>query len=111
MEMYNFILPTLYHSIKVYMRDGTSRVEKVYKFTDGSKGEEWWMTWRYQLEAFVDRLKGRTPQTWVDGQDSVANMEWIEKIYAKVILLQSNVAVTDGSFIVDWAWQSSEIFL
>jgi predicted dehydrogenase len=86
-ELYNFVLPTIYHSIKVYLHDKTTRVEKVYKFTDAgvdAKGEEWWMTYRYQLEAFVDRLRGRTPQTWVDMQDSVANIEWIEEIYAKV---------------------------
>jgi len=61
----------------------------VYTFADvrmdaNVKGEEWWTTYRYQLEAFVDRLKGRTPQTWVDAQDSVADKEWIERIYAKV---------------------------
>jgi hypothetical protein len=86
-ELYNFVQPTMYHSIKVHKHDKTTRVEKVYKFTDAKmdgKGEDWWTTYRYQLGAFVDRLKGRTPQTWVDMQDSVANMEWIEKIYAKV---------------------------
>lgn len=88
--MYNFVLPTLYHSITVTVKDGKgtkTRVEKVYTFADGKmegKGEAWWLTYRYQLEAFVDRLKGRTPQTWVDKEDSVANIEWIEKIYEKV---------------------------
>ena len=86
-DVFNFVMPTLYHSIKVHVRDGATRVEKVYSFKDvgvDAKGEDWWTTYRYQLEAFVDRIKGRTPQTWVDMQDSVANMEWIEKIYAKV---------------------------
>lgn len=85
-EMINFVMPTLYHSIKVNVHNKKTRVEKVYKFTDvrvDAKGEDWWTTYRYQLEAFVDRLKGRTPQTWVDMEDSVTNMEWIEKIYAK----------------------------
>jgi len=85
-DMLNFVIPTIYHSIKVHVRDKTTRVEKAYRFENAgmnAKGEEWWSTYRYQLEAFVDRLKGRTPQTWVDVQDSVANMEWIEKIYAK----------------------------
>lgn len=60
----------------------------MYTFADGNLktegkglGEEWWTTYRYQLEAFVDRVKGRKPQTWVDREDSVANMEWIERIY------------------------------
>ncbi|KAK7056257.1 hypothetical protein VNI00_002810 [Paramarasmius palmivorus] len=84
-RIFNFVLPTLYHSITVKKRDGkkvTSRTEKVYKPAEG-KGEEWWLTYRYQLEAFVDRVRGREPQTWVTKEDSVANMEWIEKIYEK----------------------------
>ncbi|KAF8074938.1 NAD(P)-binding protein [Lyophyllum atratum] len=90
-EMYNFVLPTLYHSIKVTTKGANdkgkkTRVEKVYTFADGQmdgKGEAWWTTYRFQLEAFVDRVKGRTPQTWVDAEDSIANLHWIEQIYAK----------------------------
>lgn len=40
--------------------------------------------YRYQLEYFVDKVKGRQPRLWLDGDDSVANMEWIERIYDKV---------------------------
>jgi len=86
-ELYNFVLPTLYHSLTIRTRSGEGykkRVEKVYTFSDGKmrgKGEAWWLTWRYQLEAFVDKLKGREPQTWVSKEDSISNMEWIEKIY------------------------------
>lgn len=90
-ELLNFVLPTLYHYIKVTTRnsDGSrkSRTEKVYQFSNGQlkgKDEAYWTTYRYQLEAFIDRLKGRTPQTWVTKEDSIANMEWIENIYAKV---------------------------
>ncbi|THU80558.1 NAD(P)-binding protein [Dendrothele bispora CBS 962.96] len=90
----NFVLPTLYHTIKVTKKksgnDGKTetetRIEQVYNFADGKmegKGEDWWLTYRYQLEAFVDKIKGRTPQTWVSKEDSVANMEWIERVYAK----------------------------
>ncbi|RDB23953.1 D-xylose 1-dehydrogenase (NADP(+)) 2 [Hypsizygus marmoreus] len=85
----NFLMPTLYHSIKVSKKDGQgtkTRVEKVYTFAEGNmegKGEAWWTTYRFQLEAFVDKVKGRTPQTWIDKEDSIANMQWIEEIYAK----------------------------
>ncbi|KAG6897822.1 hypothetical protein C0992_010626 [Termitomyces sp. T32_za158] len=89
-EIYNFVMPTLYHSIKVTTKDARNktktRVEKVYTFTDGKmegKGEAWWTTYRFQLEAFVDRVKERTTQTWVDKEDSIANIHWIEQIYAK----------------------------
>jgi hypothetical protein len=40
--------------------------------------------YRYQLEAFVDKLRGRTPGHWFDAQDSITNMEWIEAIYKEV---------------------------
>ncbi|KIM79362.1 hypothetical protein PILCRDRAFT_10492 [Piloderma croceum F 1598] len=88
-ELYNYLAPTLYHWIRVRVQDPSrkgkviERVEKVYKFGDGSKGEDWWTTYRYQLEAFVDQVKGRTPRTWVGKEDSIENLEWIEKIYEK----------------------------
>ena len=37
--------------------------------------------YKYQLKAFVDRVRGRTPQNWYGAQDSIATMEWIEAIY------------------------------
>ncbi|RDB24441.1 D-xylose 1-dehydrogenase (NADP(+)) 2 [Hypsizygus marmoreus] len=87
-ELNNYVLPTIYHAIKVYTRDATGmkkyRVEKAYTFADGDmdeKGDEWWTMHRYQLEAFVDRIMVRKTLTWVDGKDSVINMEWVEKIY------------------------------
>ncbi|KAJ3812505.1 NAD(P)-binding protein [Lentinula aff. lateritia] len=91
----NFVLPTFWHSIRVSNKAGgatAQRVEKVYKFADAHSddqsealdlGEDWWLTYRYQLEAFVDKLMGRTPQTWVTREDSIANMQWIENIYEK----------------------------
>jgi len=88
-EIYNYIMPILYHSITVTKKTANkkeTRVEKVYQFSDAKvegKGEVWWTTYRYQLEAFVDRVKGRKPQTWVEKEDSITNMEWIEKIYEK----------------------------
>ncbi|KAF4610430.1 hypothetical protein D9613_007038 [Agrocybe pediades] len=85
-EVFNFVSPTLYHSITVKIKGGASRTEKVYvnKDEEGkAKGEAWWMTYRYQLEAFVDKLRGREPETWLDKEDSVATMEWIEKVYEK----------------------------
>lgn len=40
-------------------------------------------SYRYQLEAFIDKVKGREPHAWVTAQDSVDNMEWVEKVYDK----------------------------
>lgn len=42
-ELYNFALPHIFHSIKVKPRVGSSRVEKRYTFPSGL-GEEWWTT-------------------------------------------------------------------
>lgn len=85
-ELFNFVAPAMYHWLKVKVVDGNgkakTRTEKAYTFEGEEKGKEW-STYRYQLEAFVDQLKGRTPQTWITKGDSVANMEWIEQIYEK----------------------------
>jgi len=86
-ELYNFIMPTFYHYIRVVKAEGNKKkttVYKEYQFKDKTKGEAWWTTYRYQLEAFVDKVKGRTPQTWITAEDSVENMKWIEEIYSKV---------------------------
>jgi predicted dehydrogenase len=86
-ELYNYIMPTFYHYIRVVKVEGNKKkttVCKEYQFKDKAKGEAWWTTYRYQLEAFVDKVKGRTPQTWITAEDSVENMKWIEEIYSKV---------------------------
>jgi len=83
----NFVVPHIWHSINVTMSGGQKRVEKVYTYKDGKeKGEAWWSTYRWQLEAFVDKVKGREPQTWMTAEDSIANLEWIEKVYEKSAL-------------------------
>jgi len=81
-EMFNFIMPTFFHTITVKLKDGKARTEKVYKPKDGVE-EEWWTTYRYQLEALVDKIRGREPKTWLTKEESVATMEGIEKIYEK----------------------------
>ncbi|KAH8836136.1 NAD(P)-binding protein [Flagelloscypha sp. PMI_526] len=81
----NFLLPHLFHSIIIQPSGKSSRTERAYTFEDGEKrGEYWWTTYRFQLEAFVDRVKGRTPRTWVEKEESIENMVWIEKVYEKV---------------------------
>lgn len=82
-EMSNFVLASLLHSITVKIKGGHGRTEKVYKPKEG-KGEEWWTTYRYQLEALVDKIRGREPNVWLGKEESVATMEWIEKIYEKL---------------------------
>ncbi|EJD39255.1 NAD(P)-binding protein [Auricularia subglabra TFB-10046 SS5] len=83
--IFNFVAPFAYHYISVTDAQGKTRTEKVYKpaTASGKKGEEWWSTYRYQLEAFVDRIRGRTPDYWMEPEDSIAQMEAVEKIYEK----------------------------
>ncbi|CEJ81078.1 hypothetical protein VHEMI01227 [[Torrubiella] hemipterigena] len=63
---------------------------KAYSFQEdaGNKladipGEDWWMSYRYQLEEFVNRIKGRPTNYWIDGQDSVKQMRMVDMAYAK----------------------------
>ncbi|ROV92921.1 hypothetical protein VSDG_06321 [Cytospora chrysosperma] len=46
-------------------------------------GEDWWMSYRYQLEAFVNRVRGRKTHAWVTGEDSIKQMRMIDMAYAK----------------------------
>ncbi|KZV67241.1 NAD(P)-binding protein [Peniophora sp. CONT] len=80
---YGLTLPHLFHSIKIRPTRGKERVEKAYTFKDRDLGEFWWTSYRYQLEAFVNRLRGRQPHAWVSAEDSVTQMEWVEETYRK----------------------------
>lgn len=42
-DFFNFVMPTMYHSITVKPRGQKARVEKVYSFEEGP-GQEWWST-------------------------------------------------------------------
>lgn len=46
-------------------------------------GEDWWMSYRYQLEAFVNRVRGRKTHAWVSGEDSIKQMRMIDMAYEK----------------------------
>ncbi|PSN69848.1 NAD(P)-binding protein [Corynespora cassiicola Philippines] len=102
--MHNYMMPNLYHRIDVVtvteFRDPAQRGKvvrtkeetefvKSYKWPDGEgkKGEEWWSTYRYQLEEFVNRVKGREGSgVWIEHEDSVRQMELIDKTYLKMRL-------------------------
>lgn len=111
-ELFNYPGPVIFHTIKVFPAGRTARTEKAYKFSpdSGLKGEEWWSTYRYQLEAFVDQVKGRAPDSWMTSEDSVANMEWIEKIYEAVCISRFGVAIPDWKPCVERFGVSSTIF-
>ena len=66
-----------------------SSSHKAYSYADaGGKfadlpGEDWWMSYRYQLEEFVNRVKGRETQYWISGEDSVNQMRMVDMAYEK----------------------------
>jgi predicted dehydrogenase len=79
-------MPHIYHNIKVTNKaTGSTHTFKHYKFGNkwGPRGETWWSTYRYQLEAFIDKVRGKTPAYWIDPEDIVAEAELIDAIYVK----------------------------
>lgn len=105
----NFMSPWLHHTITItpvtrdpadsqkILRRGKKIKKKCYKGgplwqqeesrTEGGAeiGEEWWTTWRYQLEGFVRRVQGGEAYAgpWVTLDESVKVMEMIDAVYAK----------------------------
>lgn len=47
--------------------------------------------YRYQLEAFIDKLKGREPKVWITAEDSINQMKAVEMVYNKVRLFSQFV--------------------
>ncbi|KAJ5826821.1 hypothetical protein N7447_003584 [Penicillium robsamsonii] len=76
-------------SNKVLKKWTEKRSQKAYKPRDATgeisklDGEDHWMSFRYQLEQFVNRVKGRPTQYWVDRQDSLNQMKMVDMAYEK----------------------------
>ncbi|KAJ4374168.1 hypothetical protein N0V83_002909 [Neocucurbitaria cava] len=97
--MKNFMGPHVWHRIDIIdtttWRHPDGRVaeekkntesKKAYVWPEGSdvetKGEDWWSTYRYQLEEFVNKVKGRKGSgAWVDGEESIKQMEATDRTY------------------------------
>ena len=48
------------------------------------KGDPSWSTYRYQLEEFVNRIRGREGSgVWIDAEDSIRQMAMIDSVYEK----------------------------
>lgn len=68
------------------MKDtGLAHSQKHYSFGPKwqARSEPWWSTYRYQLEAFVSKIRGEEPRHWIDLEESVAMMECIDRVYEK----------------------------
>ncbi|KAH7079127.1 hypothetical protein BKA63DRAFT_409525 [Paraphoma chrysanthemicola] len=99
--MNNFMGPHVWHRIDINTtttyRDTAGIVvreekhtesKKAYVWPEGQggdvKGEDFWSTYRYMLEAFVDGVKGRKGSgVWLDGEESIRQMEAIDETYLK----------------------------
>ncbi|KAK6070462.1 hypothetical protein SCUP234_10142 [Seiridium cupressi] len=74
---------------KVLRKWTEKKSHKAYSFEEAGRefadipGEKWWMGYRYMLEEFVKRIKGRETQYWVDPEDSIASMKMIDMAYVK----------------------------
>ncbi|KAJ8125522.1 hypothetical protein O1611_g8116 [Lasiodiplodia mahajangana] len=112
----NFVMPTAFHSITVSdqfsvreigasagspprktwkenktLKAYTWRETKLPGF-EAQPGEPYWSTYRYQLEQFVNKVRGRDTPQWVEGNASVNTMRMIDMAYttAKLPLRPTN---------------------
>ncbi|KAI9151437.1 NAD(P)-binding protein [Paramyrothecium foliicola] len=66
-----------------------AKSQKAYSFKEAGgefanlPGEVYWMSFRHQLEQFVNKVKGRKTQFWISGEDSIAQMKMIDMAYEK----------------------------
>ncbi|KAL7624145.1 hypothetical protein AAE478_005702 [Parahypoxylon ruwenzoriense] len=115
-----FVIPSYLHSIQVddefalrrigadvadvVKRWTRSKTVKAYAFREAGidqPGEPHWITYRYQLEQFVNRVRGREVQQWVDGADSINTMKMIDMAYtaAKLPLRPTSEYVEEGNSV------------
>ncbi|KAI1454761.1 oxidoreductase domain-containing protein [Annulohypoxylon moriforme] len=95
-----FVQPTYLHSIQIddefttrkigdasgHIKKWTSsKTVKAYTFSEAGidqPGESYWTTYRYQLEQFVNKVRGRDTQQWVSSNDSINTTKMIDMAYA-----------------------------
>ncbi|RYO95977.1 hypothetical protein DL765_011715 [Monosporascus sp. GIB2] len=100
-KLANFVQPALLHSITVddsfeLRRVGdasgvvktwrSTKTVKVYSFREAEidqPGEPYWASYRYQLEQFVNKVRGKKVAQWVSGEDSINTTRMIDMAYAK----------------------------
>lgn len=105
LTFWNFMGPHAWHRIdittttssrkvagKVVKQGAKTEYKKVYKWPQEAgktvEGEDWWSTYRYMLEEFVNKVKKREGSgMWVDGEESIRQMEVTDKTYEKAGLM------------------------
>ncbi|KAK3692089.1 hypothetical protein B0T22DRAFT_3943 [Podospora appendiculata] len=99
--LHNFAVGALWHRIDVVdafeiRQAATAVVVKKWTTTEYKKAytlreagidlpsETYWLSYKYQLDAFVDRIRGRNGTgTWVEPEDSIGQARMIDMAYAK----------------------------
>ena len=103
-EFNNFVVPTYTHSITITEKDDkghlTSQKQTEKCYVDGpqwgTRGEDWWTTYRYQLEAFSNMVRAKEAGKeyqgpWMDLRESEKVMELIDAVYDKAGLPRRGV--------------------
>ncbi len=93
--IWDFTFASIWHRIDIledhilrHTKDGSIErewTEKAYvKCYSDDVGDDSWSTHRYMLEEFVNRVRGRQGSgVWIDGEDSIRQMEMIDGAYQK----------------------------
>lgn len=100
--MKNFMVSNYYHYIEIddeytlrkvdsgeiVKRWREKQTKKAYTWKESGlqdlPSEPYWMSYRFQLEEFVNRIKGRAGSgVWVDAEDSIAQTRMIDMAYEK----------------------------
>lgn len=96
----NFVGPYISHSVTITHKDAngklTGKKESLSAYKGGShwgeRGQKWWTTYRYQLEAFVDMIRATEAGNkdgkgavacWVNLDESKGVLELIDGVYDK----------------------------
>ena len=85
----DFIAPSVFHVVVIGNKEtGRRKTEKRYiGGTEwGETGEKWYSTYRWQLEAFVNRIRGKEEGGWVSLDESEVVMKYIDGLYEKTEL-------------------------
>lgn len=77
---------------KIVKEEKDIKYLKGYRWPEGmageSRGEDWWPTYRYQLEEFVNRIRGKEGSgAWVDGEESIKQMVATDMTFEKAGML------------------------
>ncbi|OTB12059.1 hypothetical protein K445DRAFT_321548 [Daldinia sp. EC12] len=113
----NYVMPSIFHSIHIEDEFQTrkigdtsgniikkwtkSKTIKAYAWKEAGidqPGEPSWTTYRYQLEEFVNKVRGKEAKQWVNSADSINTAKMIDMAYTAAKLpLRPTSKLVDSS--------------